>query len=36
MMDNADIEDIFNIPYPLGTDWNPPPPENFDPGRNKM
>lgn len=33
MMDNADIEDIFNIPYPLGTDWNPPPPENFDPGR---
>lgn len=33
MMDHADIEDIFNIKYPVGADWNPPPAENFDPGR---
>lgn len=33
MFENADIEDLFAIPYPKGTDWNSPPAENFDPGR---
>lgn len=32
MLDNPDLEDMFNIEYPKG-DWTPPPGENFDPGR---
>ncbi|HRE40534.1 MAG TPA: M15 family metallopeptidase [Ignavibacteria bacterium] len=32
MLENPDLEDMFNIEYPVG-DWTPPPGENFDPGR---
>lgn len=32
MLDNPDLEDMFKIEYPIG-EWNPPPGENFDPGR---
>lgn len=32
-LDNPDIEDMMSQRYPKGSDWNPPPKENFEPGR---
>ncbi|MCX7878106.1 MAG: M15 family metallopeptidase [Ignavibacteria bacterium] len=32
-LDNPDIEDMLSQNYPKGREWNPPPPENFEPGR---
>lgn len=32
-LDNPDLEDMMSQQYPKGKDWNPPPEENFEPGR---
>lgn len=33
MLDNPDLEDMMSMDYTVGSDWDTPPPKNFDPGR---
>jgi peptidoglycan LD-endopeptidase CwlK len=32
-LDNPDLEDMMSQEYTMGSDWDSPPPENFEPGR---
>ncbi|MBS1514944.1 MAG: M15 family metallopeptidase [Bacteroidetes bacterium] len=33
MLDNPDIEDMLSMKYTPGSEWDSPPPKNFEPGR---